>query len=610
MTTSNALRVLIIPSVLRGNGTGHIVRSMSLAEGLIKLGADVSLLAGSREVDDSNYSLDEISKISAAVQAVNIITDADPEGFDLSVFDIRKTPGEFFARFRRETLCVGIDEGGASRADFDYLMDFLPNLETEEPNICSPAFLQLPDAVSGDAGADPEGKLASLKAEKGRRRILVSFGGEDRAGLSSIVAGGIIDKRIFEAGEITIVKGALFSEQVFPEGVNLLEPQPGLAAMLKDYDLVITSYGLTCFEALYSGVPVILFNPSDYHRRLSLKAGIPEIGVLKADLKRMSELVADGNGMLAAVRRYSGYERRDAAAHIAGLSGATKTCRGCESPHSEIIFRTETHSFFRCPTCSLANAICFTGTEVEYGPEYFFEDYKKQYGRTYLEDFDKIKAMGMQRCRVIRKFCSGNRLLDIGCGYGPFLSAASESGFKPSGIDISENAAEWVSSNLGFPTVASSVEDFSPAALGTDTFDAVTMWFVIEHIKSLPGVLEKINSILAPGGVFAFSTPNYNGISRLRSAEMFLRANPLDHYTVWSPASARRLLRRYGFRVKALRCPMIHPDRFFRPGRYESLPASIRRITGLIAAAAGRLFYLGDTFEVYAEKIKDCGETV
>ncbi|HAK46072.1 MAG TPA: acylneuraminate cytidylyltransferase, partial [Spirochaeta sp.] len=163
--------------------------------------------------------------------------------------------------------------------------------------------------------------------------------------------------------------------------------------------------------------------------------------------------------------------------------------------------------------------------------------------------------------------------------------------------------------NLGFKAAASAVEDFSPLDVGVESFDAVTMWFVIEHLRSLPAVLDKIHSMLEPGGVFAFSTPNYNGISRRRSAEGFLKSNPLDHYTIWSPSSARRLLSRHGFKLKRVKCPVIHPDRFFNAGFYDRLPSALRRIIGFSTDAAGRLLNFGDTFEVYAVKIKDSGRS-
>jgi SAM-dependent methyltransferase len=155
--------------------------------------------------------------------------------------------------------------------------------------------------------------------------------------------------------------------------------------------------------------------------------------------------------------------------------------------------------------------------------------------------------------------------------------------------------------------VASDIESFYPGSLGIKEFDVITMWFVIEHLKELPQLLIKINSILSQGGVFAFSTPNYNGISRLRNRSNFMESNPLDHYTIWSPLSARRLLKKYGFRIKAVKCPTIHPERFFPADVYKRLPSPVKALIRRLVTAAGKLLLLGDTFEVYAVKKKNSG---
>jgi 2-polyprenyl-3-methyl-5-hydroxy-6-metoxy-1,4-benzoquinol methylase len=243
---------------------------------------------------------------------------------------------------------------------------------------------------------------------------------------------------------------------------------------------------------------------------------------------------------------------------------------------------------------------------MNYGREYFFENYKKQYGRTYLEDFDKIKGIGIKRCGQIRRLVSGGRLLDVGCGYGPFLSAAEQAGYSPFGIDISKEAAAYTGEELGFKVAAASLEEFLPGALGVQEFDVITLWFVIEHLKEPAEALRKINTMLRTGGVFAFSTPNYNGITRILSMNRFLGANPVDHYAVWTPQTARKLLKKYGFKVKYVRTPVVHQQRFFRnQDNYLKLRGPVKKLTDSVLRFINSVCLLGDTFEVYAVKQHD-----
>ena len=98
--------------------------------------------------------------------------------------------------------------------------------------------------------------------------------------------------------------------------------------------------------------------------------------------------------------------------------------------------------------------------------------------------------------------------------HGPFLLAASESGFHCYGIDISPSAVEYVRKTLGIEAVASDFLKFDPAAaFGRDRYGCLTMWYVIEHFEDVHAVLTQAARLVKPGGVFAFSTPNSAGIT-------------------------------------------------------------------------------------------------
>ncbi len=587
--------VLVIPSIAEGNGTGHLKRCIRLAGDLAALGIRTSLLLVRTSRKERLFSPEALEPLfqDSSAAGFNILTDASGIDFDLCIFDMRKTPADFFHRFSDRAFCIGIDEGGRMREYFDYLIDILPNLEEIPANINSVKFLNLPEKPA------PRPKPVKFS------RILISFGGEDRAGLTKTLTAALIEGGIFKPADLTAVRGPMFKDSNIPDGIRVLDSPADLGAMLADYDLVFTMFGLTCFEALYSRVPVILFNPSEYHRALTLRAGIPEIGTGAPEIAVLEHLLDSEQELYPAVEKYSAFSPVNPAEYISGLSPDGRTCRVCGAVRGRIIFRTEKSSFYRCGSCGIVNMISFSPDSVDYGTDYFFEDYKKQYGRTYLEDFDNIKAFGLRRCGLINRRVSGGRLLDTGCGYGPFLAAASESGFEPFGIDISENAAAWVSSELGFRTAACAAEDFRPEMLGVEKFDALTMWYVIEHFGKLPGILSGVNRMLRPGGVFAFSSPNYDGVSRRRSLTGFLGSSPTDHYTVWSPKTARKILSEYGFRTFRICCPVIHPERFFSPGRYKRFRGPVKRIADLLVSIAGRIFLLGDTFEIYAVKKTD-----
>ncbi len=596
-----SISILLIPSVGRGNGTGHLRRCIELA---VKFHnhpeIKCALYTGLPYLDHDQYSDQEIQKLITAKKAepLEIIDSINPEDWDICIFDERETSAKKLHNFSGKTLSIGIDEGGNARDYFDYLIDILPNMEESEPNISSVGFLNLPEPANSSSE-----RFFNLKADD---RILISFGGEDREGLSLKMITMIDDAGIFKTEQLTVVKGPMFSGQSFPESVNVLDCPPDLRMLIPEYDLVVTSFGITCFEALNAGVPVVLFNPSHYHKMLSVRAGIPEIGVLNPDAKRLDHFLRTPQRLLKAVDAWSGKKQMDLAGYILNLEHSPRNrCRTCGNGYLKAVNRSVLKTYFKCPDCGIISLQNYDSKKTVYNSNYFFDEYRNQYGRTYLEDFENIKRSGIERCRYIRKLTIGDKLLDIGCGYGPFLSAALNEGFQPFGIDISDEAVEYINSELGFRAAAAEAGKFSPGELfGIDEFDAVTMWYVIEHIEQIPELLKHLYRIVKPGGVFAFSTPSYKGISARRSLGGFLNASPSDHLTVWSPQSSVRLLRKYGFRVRKIKIPAPHPERFFHnPNHYYKMIAPVKFIVTKILTAVSRCFLLGDTFEVYAVRI-------
>jgi 2-polyprenyl-3-methyl-5-hydroxy-6-metoxy-1,4-benzoquinol methylase len=279
--------------------------------------------------------------------------------------------------------------------------------------------------------------------------------------------------------------------------------------------------------------------------------------------------------------------------------------------------RHSDRSYRRCPACGLITMSRCSPPPIEYGREYFFDLYKKQYGKTYIEDFPNLVSMARRRIAIIKKLMGQDasatappRILDIGCAYGPFLAAAKEVGFSPLGIDPAEDAVRYVKEILAIPAIQGSFPDClnqqlsssSPtphSPLPTPHFDAVTLWFVIEHFQDCAMALAEIRKILKPGGTLAFATPSFSGISGRASLALFLEQSPADHWTVWSPRMCKKALKTQGFKVKKIVVTGHHPERFPVIGKYAHNKNGLLYTMLMIIS---KMFSLGDTFEVYARK--------
>jgi 2-polyprenyl-3-methyl-5-hydroxy-6-metoxy-1,4-benzoquinol methylase len=253
---------------------------------------------------------------------------------------------------------------------------------------------------------------------------------------------------------------------------------------------------------------------------------------------------------------------------------------------------------------------------IEYEREYFFDAYKKQYGKTYLEDFPNLVAMAKRRIKHIsqRLHTTGTKgqrsqseeksgdsplLLDIGCAYGPFLVAAKEEGFSSIGIDPAGDAVRYVQETLNIPSIQGFFPNCQLPAPNSQLYDVVTLWYVIEHFTDCLTVLAEVKKLLKPGGILAFSTPSFSGISGRKSLRKFLENSPADHFTIWSPKMCKKALTLAGFKVKKIVTSGCHPERFPLLGKFaKSAKSPLYSLLMVIS----KIFGLGDTFEVYSQE--------
>lgn len=110
---------------------------------------------------------------------------------------------------------------------------------------------------------------------------------------------------------------------------------------------------------------------------------------------------------------------------------------------------------------------------------------------------------------------SGDRLLDLGCGFGSFVLAARQEGVEAYGIDIApfdiKFAIKRAKMELG-QTESKDIyleRDALNTNLPEDHFDVVTAWNVLEHVNDYTKLVKEAYRVLKPGGHFIGVAPNY-----------------------------------------------------------------------------------------------------
>jgi cyclopropane-fatty-acyl-phospholipid synthase len=113
---------------------------------------------------------------------------------------------------------------------------------------------------------------------------------------------------------------------------------------------------------------------------------------------------------------------------------------------------------------------------------------------------------------------AGERVLDVGCGWGSFvLHAAGRHGVRAVGITLSSPQAELARRRVAEAGLQGRVEirvcDYRDVGAGGERFDAIASIGMVEHVGShqIDAYAAKLASLLAPGGRLL-----NHGIARLR----------------------------------------------------------------------------------------------
>ncbi len=229
----------------------------------------------------------------------------------------------------------------------------------------------------------------------------------------------------------------------------------------------------------------------------------------------------------------------------AGSALKDVSCNLCGADDAARLTTSRGFPIVRCRRCGL----------VSVNPRPASEDLVSLYAEYHTRDGETEASWDRLMGRIFRQsaemLCSSRngdrpgRLLDIGCGYGAFVAAMRERGWDAEGVDPS-------------PTVVNAaVRRGRPVHRGTlagmqapdGTYDAITMFYVLEHVPDPMGALKKAFDLLAPGGILLIRVPHTTPIVRLLAPLGLGEAlyDPPFHLYDFSPAVLREMLRRTGF---------------------------------------------------------------
>nr|WP_320037092.1 class I SAM-dependent methyltransferase [uncultured Bacteroides sp.] len=231
------------------------------------------------------------------------------------------------------------------------------------------------------------------------------------------------------------------------------------------------------------------------------------------------------------------------------------TCPLCGGTHlnkkmtcTDFYASGEQFDLFQCENCDFQFTQGFP-VEKEIGKYYETPDY--------ISHSDTKKGMmneiyHLVRSRMLQKKAqlinnvtgkTSGRILDIGTGTGYFSHTMQQKGWNVEAIEKSAQARSFAKKNFNLDVKDDSgLKDFS-----TGSFDAITLWHVMEHLEHLNETWERLYELLADDGTLIVAVPNCSSFDAQKYKEFWAAYDVPRHLWHFTPDSIKKFGEKHNF---------------------------------------------------------------
>lgn len=234
------------------------------------------------------------------------------------------------------------------------------------------------------------------------------------------------------------------------------------------------------------------------------------------------------------------------------------SCPVCQSAELEPVLRATDHTvshesfpIWQCRQCTLR----FTQDvpdAASIGPYYRSDEYishsntnKGLVNRLYhmvrrqtLSDKYRLVASATRKRQ--------GKLLDIGAGTGAFVGYMQKEGWEVTGLEPDETARERAQTDNGVQLL----DTDQLFQLPPDSFDAITLWHVMEHVHALHPYVEQLKTLVRRNGRIFIAVPNYTSYDARVYGENWAAYDVPRHLYHFSPDAMATLLEAHGLQLQ------------------------------------------------------------
>lgn len=245
------------------------------------------------------------------------------------------------------------------------------------------------------------------------------------------------------------------------------------------------------------------------------------------------------------------------------------TCPACSASAIQFALSAKDHTVsgedfpvWQCNECGLRFTQDVPGA-AGIGPYYQSEEYisHSNTSRGFINRlYQRVRKKTLRAKRRLIEKSTGlakGSILDVGSGTGAFVHEMKERGWQVTGLEPDEGAR-----NVAKDSFAVELQDIHTFfGLPAESFDAITLWHVLEHVHELHRYMDQLKKLVKKEGRIFIAVPNYTSKDAMIYKEYWAAYDVPRHLYHFSPGSMGKLAARHGLQLQAYK-PMWY-DGFY-----------------------------------------------
>ncbi len=272
------------------------------------------------------------------------------------------------------------------------------------------------------------------------------------------------------------------------------------------------------------------------------------------------------------------------------------SCPLCGGLRGDPLHREGSFQMVKCPSCRF---IYLNPRPTDQSLFHFYQGYLPEDGISIESWRRMMRPIFRRSADLIKRHREKGKLLDVGTGFGFFLAGMKDQGWEVEGVEISKKAISYAREVLNLTVYPGPLEK---VAFPENGFDAVTAFYLIEHLPDPMAFLRECHRILKPGGLLLLRYPHTTPIKNLLHAlriENRLYDLPA-HLSDFSPGMIQKCLEQVGF----ARCRHSVGGHTIPDGAGKRLATSLfgKLAEGLFFLSRGQVLFPGVSKTVVAHR--------